>query len=441
VRKTVTIIFCDLAGSTAMGEILDAEKLRLVTQRYFDAVRMPIERHGGTIEKFIGDAVMAVFGVPQVHEDDAIRAVRAAADMRQVLLDLNPVLERDHGVTLACRIGVNTGEVVTGSGDTIVVGDAVNVAARLEQAASPGQVLVGEATYRLVREAVTAEPVDALDLKGKADPVPAYRLLEVTQGATAFSRHLDAPIVGRERELALLRDTFQRAVTDQACQLFTLLGVAGVGKSRLMQAFVEGVESEATVLRGRCLPYGEGITFYPLAEALIDVAGLREMEASDAARAKLASLMLGDPQADRVAELVGQAIGIRGSEAAPEETLWAIRVLLEHLAADRPVVFVVDDLQWGEAKLIELVEHVVDFAGDAPILMACMARPEFLDDHQGWGGGKLNATSILLEPLDPTRATRWSRTCSTTPWTKRSGRGSSRPPRETPSTRRRSRAC
>ena len=399
-RKTVTVLFCDLVGSTAMGEALDPEKLRMITRRYFDAMRAPIERHGGTVEKFIGDAVMAVFGVPQIHEDDAVRAVRAAADMRDVLLGLNPELERDHGVTLGCRIGVNTGEVVTGSGDAIVVGDTVNVAARLEQAAPAGEILIGEVTHRLVREAVTAEPVDALDLKGKSAAVLAYRLVTVTPGAAGFSRHLDAPIVGRERELALLRSAFERTVTDDACQLFTLLGVAGVGKSRLMAAFVDGIADDATILRGRCLPYGEGITFYPLAEALIEAAGLRETDTPEAARGRLAALMGPDPQAERIGDLVGQAIGIRGSEAAPDETLWAIRMLLQHLAAERPVVFVVDDVQWAEPKLLELVEHIADFADDAPILLACMARPEFLDDLPAWGGGKLNATSILLEPLD-----------------------------------------
>jgi tetratricopeptide (TPR) repeat protein len=362
---------------------------------------VPIDRHGGTVEKFIGDAVMAAFGVPQVHEDDALRAVRAAAEMREVLDGLNPELGREHGVTLACRIGVNTGEVVAGSTDAVVVGDTVNVAARLEQAAEPGEILLGIATYRLVREAVSAEPVEALDLKGKAEPVPAFRLLDVTPGAAGFARHLDAPIVGRERELTLLRGAFDRTVTDDACQLFTVLGVAGVGKSRLMAAFVDEVGDRATILRGRCLPYGEGITFYPLAEALIEQAGLADSDSPEAARAKLGAIVGGDATAGRVAALVGQAIGIPGSEAAPGELSWAVRTLLEHLASDRPLVFVIDDLQWAEPRFLELLEHVADFATDAPILLACMARPELLDEHPGWAGGKLNATSILLEPLDP----------------------------------------
>ena len=240
-----------------------------------------------------------------------------------------------------------------------------------------------------------------LTAKGKTDPVPAFRLIEVTPGAAGFARHLDAPMVGRERELALLRSAFERTVSDQACQLFTVLGVGGVGKSRLMAAFVDELGDRATVLRGRCLPYGEGITFYPLAEALHRDRGSARGRHARGRAAKLAALAGSDEDAGRIAELVGQAIGIARRARAPEETFWAIRMLLEHLAADRPLVFAIDDLQWAEPKFLELVEHVADFARDASILLACMARPELLDDHPGWAGGKLNATSILIEPLGP----------------------------------------
>jgi tetratricopeptide (TPR) repeat protein len=207
-------------------------------------------------------------------------------------------------------------------------------------------------------------------------------------------------MVGRERELALLQGAFERTVNDRACQLFTVLGVGGVGKSRLMAAFVDELGDRATVLRGRCLPYGEGITFYPLAEALLEIADLSEADSPETARAKLAALAGSGKDAGRIAELVGQAIGFGGS-TAPEETLWAVRMLLEQLAGERPLVFAIDDLQWAEPKFLELVEHVADLARDAPILLACMARPELLDDHPGWAGGKLNATSILIEPLGP----------------------------------------
>ena len=228
VRKTVTVVFCDVTGSTAMGERLDPESLRRVMSRYFAEMRAALERHGGTVEKFIGDAVMAVFGVPAIHEDDALRAVRAASEMREALEVLNKELERDHGVSLAARIGVNTGEVVAGDhGDTLITGDAVNVAARLEQAAEPGTVLIGEETLRLVRDAVVAEPVPPLEVKGKTEPLAAFRLVQVTAGVAGVARRLDSPMVGRERELARLRQTFEAAIADRSCQLFTILGTAG----------------------------------------------------------------------------------------------------------------------------------------------------------------------------------------------------------------------
>jgi len=224
-RKTVTIVFCDVTGSTSLGERLDPEALRRVMSRYFDEMKTSIERHGGTVEKFIGDAVMAVFGIPLVHEDDALRAVRAAADMRVALELLNKELEREHGVTLAARIGVNTGEVVTGASEqTLVTGDTVNVAARLEQAAAPGEVLIGEPTHWLVRDAVVVDAVEPLELKGKAETVPALRLVSVAGTAAGRARRLDSPMIGRERPLALLLQLFEGAAADRACHLFTVLG-------------------------------------------------------------------------------------------------------------------------------------------------------------------------------------------------------------------------
>ncbi|HEX7256268.1 MAG TPA: adenylate/guanylate cyclase domain-containing protein, partial [Gaiellaceae bacterium] len=264
VRKTVTVLFCDVTGSTAMGERLDPESTRRVMGRYFQAMREAIERHGGTVEKFIGDAVMAVFGIPVVHEDDALRAVRAAADMRSALGGLNDELERDWGVRIESRIGVNTGEVVAGEGDSLTTGDAVNVAARLEQGASPGETLLGESTYRLVRDAVKAEPVEPLAAKGKSEPLTAFRLDGLVEGAEFIPRRLDSPLVGRENELAQLQRAYDHAVAERVAYQFTLLGTAGIGKSRLVRELHERVD--ATLLAGRCLPYGEGITYWPLAE-------------------------------------------------------------------------------------------------------------------------------------------------------------------------------
>ena len=355
-RKVVTVLFCDLVGSTSLGESTDPEALRARMRRYFEDLRAIIERHGGTVEKFVGDAVMAVFGIPVAHEDDALRAVRAAWEMREAVAT--------HG--LEARIGVNTGEVfVGGGGETLVTGDAVNVAARLEQAAAGGEILIGGETQLLVRDAVRVEPVEPLELKGKSQAVPASRLLEVLAGAEPVARHLERPLVGRERERRRLRRDYEDAVADRACRLFTLLGPAGIGKSRLVADFLEHVSEDADVLRGRCLHYGEGITYWPLVEILI-AAGI-------------------------------DADTVLGTSAA--ETQLTFRRLLEQRAAERPQVVVLDDLQWAEPTFLDLVEHVAELSRAAPIFLLCVARTELLDVRPGWGGGKLNATSLLLEPL------------------------------------------
>ena len=361
VRKTVTVLFCDVAGYTEAGERLDPEALRKLQSRYFEDARRALERHGATVEKFIGDAVMAVFGVPQLHEDDALRALRAAIELSKAVAALG----------LRARVGINTGEVVAGSGDALVTGDAVNLAARLEQAAEPGTILVGDATHRLVADAVASEPVGPLNVKGKAEALRAWRLLDVCAGAEAVSRRLDSPMVDRDGERALLRHAFDRAVAENACHLFTVLGTAGVGKSRLVAELIREVGPEARVLGGRCLPYGEGITFRPLYE-LLDTLG------------------------DRAAP-VRRLLEIGPS--SPEEVFFSVRKLLEQLARERPLVVVFDDVQWGEPTFLDLVDHVSDWSRDAPILVVCLARPELLDDRPSWGGGKLNATSLLLEPL------------------------------------------
>jgi class 3 adenylate cyclase/tetratricopeptide (TPR) repeat protein len=397
VRKTVTVVFCDVTGSTAMGERLDPESLRRVMSRYFAEMRAALERHGGTVEKFIGDAVMAVFGVPAIHEDDALRAVRAAAEMREALEALNKELERDHGVALAARIGVNTGEVVAGDQpDTLVTGDAVNVAARLEQAADPGTVLIGEETLRLVRDAVVAEPIEPLEVKGKSEPLAAFRLVEVMAGAVAgFARRLDSPMVGRERELARLRQAFEAAVADRSCQLFTVLGAPGVGKSRLVEEFL-GSLAGATVLRGRCLPYGEGITFFPVGEVVKEAAGLEDFDAPEEIERKICAVLGTDgPACSTLAQLFAAA----DRDSSVEETFWAVRTFLESVAQTAPLAVVFDDIHWGEPTFLDLIEHITDWAREAPILVLCMARPELLDERSGWGGGKFNATTISLEPL------------------------------------------
>jgi class 3 adenylate cyclase/tetratricopeptide (TPR) repeat protein len=398
VRKTVTILFADVVSSTALGERLDPEALRRVMARYFDEARAAIERHGGTVEKFVGDAVMAVFGIPTLHEDDALRAVRAGHDLRDALAVLNEQLERDSGVTLEIRIGINTGEVVAGLGETLVTGDAVNVAKRFEESAGSGDVLVGQATHRLVRDAVEAEEVDPLALKGKSGSVRAYRILSVREGAPERERRLDSPMVGRERERALLKQAYDRAVEDRACHLFTVLGAAGVGKSRLVAEFVDELGEQATVVGGRCLPYGEGITFWPLLEVV------RRLYGDDLVPA-IAARLAGERDAELIAERVGGGLGVVESAGSPEETSWAVRRLFEAEAQERPLVVLFDDIQWAEPTFLGLVEHIADLSRDAPILLLCMARPELLDANPGWGGGKFNATSVLLEPLDEREST------------------------------------
>ena len=381
-RKTVTVVFSDVTGSTAIGERLDPESLRRVMARYFEAMKQVIESHGGTVEKFIGDAVMAVFGVPVLHEDDALRAIRAAWEMREALGQLNEELARDYGTTLELRIGVNTGEVVTGTEERLATGDAVNVAARLEQAAQPGEILLGEETLRLTRDAIQTGLLAPLELKGKAEPVAAYRLQAVREGAPAVERHLEAPIVGRETELRRLRDAFEQALRDRSCQLFTILGAAGVGKSRLVYEFLASLD-EATVVRGRCLSYGEGISYWPVVEVL------KQLEP------RLPELI----EDELVLTVVRSLLGGEEVSSSSEEIAWAFRKVLEAAAAERLLVCVFDDVHWGEETFLELVEHIADLSRDAPILLLCMARPDLLDRRPHWGGGKLNATTVLLEPL------------------------------------------
>jgi class 3 adenylate cyclase/tetratricopeptide (TPR) repeat protein len=398
-RKTVTVIFCDVTGSTALGERLDPEALRRVMARYFDEMKAAIERHGGFVEKFIGDAVMAVFGIPKVHEDDGLRAVRAAADMREAITRLNKKLERDHGVTLSARIGVNTGEVVAGSSEqTLVTGDAVNVAARLEQSAAPDEVLIGERTYRLVRDTVVAERVEPLELKGKVEAVPAFRLVSVSGTAADRAPRLYSPMIGRERPLALLLQLFEGAVADRACHLFTILGSAGVGKSRLVEEFLRRLE-DAGVLRGRCLPYGDGITYYPVLEIVKAAAGLADFDAPGVVEAKVCAVLEDDEQQEVVCSRISQLLGVQEAASPEEETHWAIRRFLEAHARKGPLVVVFDDIHWGEPALLDLIEHVADLSKEVPLFLLCMARPDLLDLRPTWGGGKMNATTASLEPL------------------------------------------
>jgi class 3 adenylate cyclase len=349
-RRTVTVLFCDVVDWTPLGSALDPEVLRERQTRYHEEARVILERHGGTVEKFIGDAVMAVFGWPVVHEDDALRAVRAAAELETRLAEL-PV-----------RVGVNTGEVAAGDGDALVTGDAVNLAKRLEQAADAGTVLIGEGTRALVAGAVELAAVSPLELKGMDERVAAWRLVEVLGDAQLYARRLDVPFVGRAEELDRLIQELERS--REGCRLVTVVGPPGIGKSRLAFELVERVRGTATVLTGRCLPYGDGITFWPLAEAL--------------------------RQAGRENVL---------AQVGGEELFWRVRGAFEELAGVRPLVLVFEDIHWAEPTFLDVLEYLAGWS-EAPILLVCLARPELYERRPDWP----REPTLALAPLPPDEA-------------------------------------
>ncbi|MEO8476525.1 MAG: adenylate/guanylate cyclase domain-containing protein [Actinomycetota bacterium] len=399
-RKTLTIVFCDVVGSTPLGERLDPESVRKVMTGFYERMRTVLEHHGGSVEKYIGDAVMAVFGVPELHEDDALRAVRAASEMREALGALNAELEPALGVSLRTRIGVNTGQVVVGDhrGGPLVVGDTVNVAARLEQAAGPGEILLGARTYALVRGAVTVDEGRALSLKGKADPVTGYRLLSV-EGVPGATDRLRPGFVGRLDELEALGAAFDRSVDGTTCVLLTMLGVAGVGKSRLSEEFSASLGDRARVIGGRCLPYGDGITFWPVAELVKDACGIGGDDPRELARRKILDALAGADDAEAIADGVAAVSGFGDTSATMQETFWSIRRFLETLQRDRPLVVVFDDIHWAEPTLLDLVEYLAGWCRDARILLLCLGRPELLDLRPGWATVEPTAGTLTLSLL------------------------------------------
>jgi class 3 adenylate cyclase/tetratricopeptide (TPR) repeat protein len=398
IRKTVTIVFSDLKGSTSLAESLDGETLREVLRIYFEAMQAVLERHGGSVEKYIGDAIVAVFGLPRLHEDDAVRAVRAAAEMRSELVHVNERLEALYGVRLENRTGVNTGDVVAGDvtvGQRLVSGDAVNVAARFEQAAPANEVLVGESTYRLVKDAVEALAVEPLELKGKSERMPAYRLISVRQ-EEGVARRMDAPMVGRDEELAVLTDALSRARETRRCQVVTVIGPAGAGKSRLLREFLIQSAPSTESVRGRCLSYGDGITFWPLAEIARAAAGIGNDDSLDEAAAKLTAL-LGEGETDVIDRIAG-AIGLTEGSFAVEEIFWAARRLFERLAGDTGLIVLIDDIHWAEQTFLDLIRSVARTV-DAPVVLACSARRDLLDDYPDWAAEAPDWKTLVLDPL------------------------------------------
>jgi class 3 adenylate cyclase/tetratricopeptide (TPR) repeat protein len=389
-RRTVTILFCDVVDSTPLGEQLDAEAFRGVQSRYYDITRAALEHHGGTVEKFIGDAVMAVFGIPTLHEDDALRAVRAACELQEAVAPLDEELTRDHGLRMRVRVGLATGEVVAGDsadGQAFATGETVVIAQRLESAAKPGEILITDATYRLVADAVAAESVDPVAAKGRTVPVAAWRLLSVEPDAPGVAPRLDTPLVGRQFELEQLFTSFDDAVAASAPVLVTVIGPAGIGKSRLVTELCARVGDRATTLVGRCLPYGDGITFWPLELLVADAGGV------DTVRRVLADEEDGDAVAARLLGAIGAA------PSSGEETFWAVRRFLEALARTAPLLVVFEDLHWGEPTFLDLVEYLIGWCRDAPIVLVCTARPELLERRPGWLTPRAGTSVVTLERL------------------------------------------
>ena len=409
-RKLVTVLFADIVGSTALGSSHDPEVVRRTLSRAFSEVRQVLETHGGTVEKFIGDAVMAVFGIPQTHDDDADRAVRAAFALRDRITALNA----DGRFALELRIGVNSGQVVTGdAGETLVTGDAVNAGARLQAAAAPNEILVGALTHELTERAVHYGPSREIEAKG-IGRIPAWPVVELGSALPAQHRGiagLRAPLVGRDDELRLLVDSHRKLASEQRAALVTIFGSAGVGKSRLVAEFVETIGPDR-VRRGRCLPYGEGITFWPVVEILRADASITALDSHEDATRKLRAAVLltfAGPSDD--AEAVARRLSVLAGTASREEALpdvpaesmqqelrWGLRRYLERRAATEPLTLVFDDIHWAESALLDLIEHLAEWSR-APLFLVCMARPDLRELRAGWGGGLMNSSTIRLEPL------------------------------------------
>ncbi len=408
-RKVVSVLFVDLVGFTNRSDRADPEDVRAMLRPYHERVKADIERFGGTVEKFIGDAVMAVFGAPAAHEDDAERAVRSALRILETIEEL-----REEGLELAVRAAVTTGEAVVAlgarpeRGEGIVTGDVVNTAARLQSAAPVGSVLVDETTMRSAEAAITFAPLAAIEAKGKAEPIPVWQVVGARSRVGQPETATGTPFVGREHERTLLLETFLRAERESSVQLVTVVGEPGIGKSRLvteLRATLDDRPDLITWRHGRCLPYGEGITFWALGEIVKAEAGIFESDDQAEAEAKLAqcvSALVDDASerewfASRLAPLAG--VNAEGGAIGREEAFTAWRRFLEAVAAKRPLVFVVEDLHWADEALLDFLEQLLDWAAPVPLLVLSTTRPELYDRRPGWSGGRRNATTIPLSPL------------------------------------------
>jgi predicted ATPase/class 3 adenylate cyclase len=398
-RKTVTILFIDIVDSSRLSHDLDPEALRNLLARYFGELSAIIRRHGGVVDKYIGDAIMAVFGVPVLHEDDALRAVRAAIQMRDSLILLNQEFQAGWGVRLASRIGVNTGEVIADAqGASPIVGEAIIAAKRLEEAATAGEILIGATTHKLVRGAVAVAPSGPRELKHGT--ISAFAVGDIISRSLDNVRRFHSPLVGRKSQCAALESALNSAVRDKTCRLLIVHGGVGVGKSRLMTDFATGLNGKATVFRGRCLPYGEGITYWPLAEIVREMTRADGLDAGEQSTTAIAARLAGVEKAELIVEHLGNALGLGGAgEATSEEIFWAVRKFFEAQARTGPLVVVLDDMHWADPTFLDLIEHVAKFSRGFPILLVCVARPELLEIRPGWTGEKREATLIALDPL------------------------------------------
>jgi class 3 adenylate cyclase len=412
-RKVVSVLFCDLVGFTDRSDRADPEDVRATLRPYHARVRREIERFGGTVEKFIGDAVMAVFGAPVAHEDDAERAVRSALRILGAIDELN----EQEGLGLAVRAAVDTGEAVVTvgarpeEGEGIVAGDVVNTASRLQQSAPVGGIVVGELTRRATRDQIEYEELAPVAVKGKAAPVANWRVVGARgRYGVAVEQPVATQFIGREDELALLRQTYARTLRDSSVQLVTVTGEPGVGKSRLvaeLRSFVDEQPEIVSWRQGRCLPYGEGITFWALGEIIKSQAGILESDRPEQAAEKLDASVgaVVDDLADRewLKSKLAPLVGLSGAEemqtATQTELFTAWRRFLEAMAEARPLVLVFDDLHWADEPMLQFIEHLVDWSIDVPLLVVCTARPELYERAPGWGGGKRNSTTIGLSPL------------------------------------------
>jgi class 3 adenylate cyclase/tetratricopeptide (TPR) repeat protein len=405
-RRLVSVLFADLVGFTAASERRDAEETRDLLSRYFDLTRTIVERYGGTVEKFIGDAVMAVWGTPVAQEDDAERAVRASLEIVAAVPEL--------GDQLYARAGVSTGEAAVtldADGQGMVAGDLVNTASRIQAAAEQGAVLVGEATRRASEAAITYDDVGDHELKGKAEPVPLWRARRVVaaRGGALRSGRLEPPFVGRERELRLVKDLFHATAEEGKARLVSALGIAGIGKSRLaweFEKYIDGLADSIFWWRGRCLAYGEGVTYWALAEMIRTRGDIVEGEAPSTARPKLRAALeeyIADAgERDWIEPRLAHLLGLEESAAFDREDLFAAwRLYFERLAEHQPAILVFEDMQWADVSLLEFVEYLLEWSRNHPLYVLTLARPELMEAHPSWGAGKRNFTALSLEPLAP----------------------------------------